>query len=236
MTDLFAIGDLHLSLGEGIDKPMDIFGAHWTHHDRNLSKAWNKIVRPEDFVVVAGDISWAMKFDDARADLDFLHGLPGTKILIRGNHDLWWTGIQKMNRLHGDLVFLQNNAVRAGEAVVLGSRGWICPGTDGFDESDEKIYKRELLRLEMSLEHAAKLGEGPRIGVLHYPPTNDKLQPSGFTALFEQAGVRQVVYGHLHGQEAFKNGLQGSFNGVSYNLVSLDYLKFKPLLVYKGGY
>lgn len=228
---IFAIGDVHLSFGDGVDKPMDIFGSRWEGHTLKLADKWKSRIAPEDAVILAGDISWALKFEDARTDLEWLEELPGRKILVRGNHDLWWTGVQKMNRLFDGMLFLQNNAIPLGEVTVCGSRGWVCPGTDGFDEQDEKIYKRELLRLEMSLEDALKRGLEPTIGVLHFPPTNDKLQPSGFTRLFEQAGVRTVVYGHLHGEDAYKNGLKGILNGVHYHLVSLDYLDCNPLLI-----
>lgn len=229
---IFAIGDVHLSFGDGVDKPMDIFGNRWEGHALKLADNWKSQITPEDAVILAGDISWALKFAEARADLEWLEELPGKKILVRGNHDLWWTGVKKMNRLFDGMLFLQNNAISIGEVTVCGSRGWICPGTDGFDEQDQKLYKRELLRLEMSLEDALKRGLEPIIGVLHFPPTNDKLQPSGFTRLFEQAGVRTVVYGHLHGEDAYRNGLKGILNGVQYHLVSLDYLDCSPLLIY----
>ena len=184
---LFAIGDLHLSLDDRVDKPMDVFGPLWRDHACRLKENWEKTVSEEDTVLVVGDISWGLKLSEAMADLTFLHELPGRKVCIKGNHDLWWHGITKMNRLFDDLLFLQNHACETETAVLCGSRGWVCPGDGVFTEQDETIYKRELLRLEASLAEGERLGEEtgkPLIGMLHYPPTNERHQPSGFTDLF----------------------------------------------------
>lgn len=231
--NLYAIGDLHLSFDERIEKPMDIFGPRWKDHYRKLEENWREIVRENDAVIIPGDISWGLRLDEALADLEWVHNLPGKKILTKGNHDLWWMGVGKLNRLHDDMVFLQNTSIETAPGVyVCGSRGWICPGTEGFSEHDEKIYKRELLRLEFSLKEAQKQNPKAVIAALHYPPTNDKMQGSGFTDLMERYGVKTCIYGHLHGKEAFKNGMQGVFNGVEYRLVSLDYLECTPKLIY----
>ena len=232
---IYALGDLHLSLGEGIDKPMDIYGEQWVRHAERLKQNRLKEVKDQDTVILAGDISWALKFIEAKADLDWLHNLPGRKVVIKGNHDLWWTGIQKMNAIYDDIIFLHNFCVLTEDVAICGSRGWICPGTDGFTDADNKIYQRELLRITRSIEDAQSRGVKQILGVLHFPPTNDKLQPSGFTDLFSEAGVKTVVYGHLHGSETYHKGLQGNFKGVEYKLVSLDYLKCKPFLLKKGG-
>lgn len=232
---IYAIGDLHLSLGEGIDKPMDIYGNQWVRHVERLKNNWIHKVDSEDTVILAGDISWALKFDEAKADLDWLHRLPGKKIIIKGNHDLWWTGIQKMNAIYDDIIFLHNVSHMVDDLAICGSRGWICPGSDGFTEADSKIYQRELLRVGRSLEDAKAKGAKEIIGVLHFPPTNDKIQPSGFTELFAAAGAKTVVYGHLHGSDTYHKGLQGNFNGVDYKLVSLDYLNCDPYQLITGG-
>lgn len=233
---IYALGDLHLSLGEGIDKPMDIYGEPWVRHVERLRHNWLAQINDTDTVILAGDISWALKFNEAKADLDWLHQLPGKKIIIKGNHDLWWTGIQKMNALYEDMVFLHNFSVEVEDGIAIcGSRGWICPGTDGFTEADNKIYQRELLRLSRSIDDAKSKGKRKLIGVLHFPPTNDKIQPSGFTDIFAEAGVKTVVYGHLHGSETYHKGLQGNFNGVEYKLVSLDYLNCNPFKLSTGG-
>ena len=234
---IFAIGDLHLSFGETVEKPMDIFGGQWIGHTEKLYKSWHEKISDEDIVIICGDISWGLKLEEAKADLDWIHGLPGRKLLFRGNHDLWWKSIGKLNELYDDgtMEFVQNRCVVAevpgqgpGRVAVCGTRGWICPGTEGFTQHDRKIYQREAARLRMSLEDARKAGAETIIGVLHFPPTNDKRQRSDFTDLMTEYGVKTCVYGHLHGREAFKNGLKGLYNGVEYKLVSLDYLDGMP--------
>ena len=231
---IYAIADLHLSFDERIDKPMDIFGSQWENHAERLKENWIKTVTDEDTVIIPGDISWALVKDEAYKDIEWIHNLPGKKVITKGNHDLWWTGITKLNKLYDDVYFLQNTIYEAEGVAICGSRGWLCPGYDGFTEQDEKIYRRELLRLEASLEMAKKAGFEEIIGVLHYPPTNDKFQKSGFTELFEKYGVKTVIYGHLHGKDSYKHGLQANYNGVNYSLVSLDYLDACPKLIREG--
>ncbi|MCQ4637752.1 metallophosphoesterase [Anaerovorax odorimutans] len=229
---IYAIGDLHLSFAPGVEKPMDIYGSVWTDHARKLKNNWLELIRPEDTIILAGDISWGLKLSEAIPDLEWIDGLPGKKVIFKGNHDLWWSGIGKLNSLYDSIRFVQNTSYEAEGYFLCGSRGWICPGNDDFTGQDEKIYKRELLRLDMSLEDARSKGAKDNIiGVLHYPPSAGPSAGSGFTEAFAQAGVRQVVYGHLHGQDAFKNGLQGTYNGVAYRLVSLDYLNCRPVLI-----
>lgn len=227
---IFAIGDLHLSFDERIQKPMDIFGPRWKDHSDRVREEWLAAVTEEDTVLIPGDISWGLRLDEAMADLNWIHELPGHKIISKGNHDLWWTSISKLNRLFDDITFLQNQSVPVpgSGATICGTRGWICPGTNGFDEHDQKIYDRELLRLRFSLEDAVKNGAETIIAALHYPPTNDKMQPSGFTGLLSEFGVKECVYGHLHGQDVFRHGFQGTLNGVRYRLVSLDYVQCVP--------
>lgn len=244
---IFAIGDLHLSFGPGVEKPMDRFGEEWVNHAERLRANWMKEISPVDTVIICGDISWGLRLEEAAADFEWIRGLPGKKLLFKGNHDLWWQSAGKLNRLYGDenLIFVQNTAeiVTAGgppesgspeileppkKIAVCGSRGWICPGDDFFGQDDKKIYERELMRLEMSLQDGVKKGADEIIGVLHFPPTNDKLQPSGFTELMSSYGVKTCVYGHLHGKEVFPKGMKGIFNGVRYELVSLDYLGARP--------
>ena len=156
--------------------------------------------------------------------------MPGRKVFFKGNHDLWWQSAGRLNKMYDDgtMNFMQCKAYIAGDVAICGSRGWICPGTDGFSEHDRKIYDREAARLRLSLEEGKKQGIKKIIGVLHYPPTNDKHQASDFTRLMEEYGVKTCVYGHLHGKDVFPNGLKGIYNGVEYRLVSLDYLQAKP--------
>lgn len=231
---IFAIGDLHLSFGEGVEKPMDIFGELWQDHAARLKALWQETVSPEDTVIICGDISWGLRLNEAEADFDWIKRLHGKKVIFKGNHDLWWQSANKLNRLYGDenMVFLQNKCFIAetdGKKIAIcGSRGWLCPGEEFFTEDDKKIYEREIGRLRFSLEDGRASGADEIIGVLHFPPTNDKMQSSGFTELMEEYGVKTCVYGHLHGREAFKQGLKGVLNGVRYELVSLDYLNARP--------
>ena len=210
---------------------MDIFGPLWAGHAEKLRTNWEAIIQPEDTVIICGDISWGLKLEEAKADLDWVHELPGKKIFFKGNHDLWWQSIGKLNKLYddGSMNFLQCNCYMLDEkTAVCGARGWVCPGSDGFSEHDRKIYQREAARLKMSLDDAKKQGAEKIIGVLHFPPTNDKHQASDFTQLMSEYGVKTCVYGHLHGRDAFKNGIKSVYNGVQYRLVSLDYLDARP--------
>jgi predicted phosphohydrolase len=231
---IYAIGDTHLSLNEKVEKPMDIFGPEWENHAEKLKTEWEKTVGEEDVVIICGDISWALRLPEAMSDLDFIHDLPGKKVLLKGNHDLWWASIKKLNGLYDDLYFLQNDFYPSDNVAICGSRGWVCPGSEEFTSHDRKIYDRELIRMRMSLESAQLAGFGKQekgiiIGVMHYPPTNDSQEDSGFTELFQEYGVKTVVYGHLHNGENHKKGLKGMYKGVEYKLVAFDYIKGKPV-------
>lgn len=228
---IFAIGDLHLSLSEGTQKPMDIFGPEWVNHAERTRKSWMETVREEDLVILAGDHSWALKLEEAREDLEWISSLPGKKVLVKGNHDLWWSSINKLSGQYPDLFFIQNNCYMEGKLAICGTRGWICPGDRDYTAHDDKIYKREIMRLKASLDAAVAAGAEEIIGALHFPPTNDKQQRSGFTECFSQYGVKMVVYGHLHGKDAYTKGIESNLNGTEYRLVSLDRLQCRPLLI-----
>lgn len=231
---IYAIADLHLSFSA--EKPMDIFGGEWINHTEKVKKNWETMITNEDTVVISGDTSWALRYEDALKDLKWISDLPGKKVLIKGNHDLWWNSIGKLNALFDNMVFLQNSFYEAEGYAICGSRGWICPDDDDFTIHDEKIYKRELGRMKLSLETAAKAGFGSKyggekgniLGVIHFPPASDSARRSGFTEIFEEYGVEKVVYGHLHGKDAYGNGLRGIRNKVEYILTSVDYLKCIP--------
>lgn len=234
---VFAIGDLHLSFGEVVEKPMDIYGGQWINHTKKVKENWEQLVKETDTVIIPGDISWGLRLSEAMADLMWIDQLPGQKVLLKGNHDLWWNSISKLSKLAESLHFVQNQCYAGSDFVVCGSRGWICPGESGFSAQDRKIYERELGRLKLSLDagkrvrdKAAEEGqELTLIGALHFPPTNEKLESSGFTELFEEYGATKVIFGHLHGVEAFKNGLQGYKGNVEYLLTSCDKLACTPL-------
>ncbi|AUN15669.1 phosphoesterase [[Clostridium] sordellii] len=221
---LYAIGDLHFSTA--VNKPMNIFGDNWENHEKKIIDSWNSKVNKNDTVLIVGDTSWGINMDEATFDLDIIHNLPGKKIYVKGNHDYWWTTVAKLNKLYEDMSFLQNNFYSYNEYAICGTRGWICPNDVKFTEDDEKIYKREAHRLKLSLDAAKKAGFEKIIVITHYPPTNDKLEPSLFTDIYEEYKVEKVIYGHLHGKESFKMGLEGIREGVEYKLVSCDYVDF----------
>lgn len=226
---LYAIGDLHFSTA--VNKPMNIFGDNWDNHEEKIINSWKSKVNEEDTVLIVGDTSWAINMKEAEEDLNIIHNLPGKKIYVKGNHDYWWTTVAKLNKLYDDMSFLQNNFYQYEEYAICGTRGWICPNDVKFTQDDEKIYKREAHRLKLSLDSAKKAGFKKIIVITHYPPTNDKLDPSLFTEIYESYGVEKVVYGHLHGKESFKMGLKGIRNEVEYNLVSCDYVDFNLIKI-----
>lgn len=225
---LYAISDLHLDLNG--DKPMDVFGQNWLEHDKKIKDNWIKKVKEEDTVLIAGDISWSMKIEDGMNDLEWIHNLPGRKIMVKGNHDYWWVSITKLNNLHEDMKFLQNNFFVYEDYAICGTRGWICPGGENFKAHDEKIYTRELARLRMSLDGALKEGFKKFIVMIHYPPMNEKFMESGFVEIFKEYNVEKVVYGHLHGPSLLK-ALNGEKDGIEYILTSGDYLNFDPIKI-----
>ncbi|MBO8141417.1 MAG: metallophosphoesterase [Firmicutes bacterium] len=228
---IFAIGDLHLPGGQ--DKPMDVFGAGWVDHPVKIRRAWLEVVGEDDVVLVPGDLSWAMALDQAREDLQYLAGLPGRIVLIRGNHDYWWSAIGKVRRaLPPNVCAIQNDHILLkGGWAICGTRGWKVPGAAGFvAEEDTKIYVREQHRLKLSLESALEAGAGRIIAMLHYPPTNERHEPSAFTRILESFPVVHCVYGHLHGA-ARRHGLVGRMGDVHYHLVSCDAVGFRPVLI-----
>ncbi len=230
--NIYAISDLHLSTNS--QKPMDIFGGDWKGHFDKIKADWLAKVTDEDVVLLCGDTSWAMKLEYALADLEALAPLPGKKVFIRGNHDYWWNGITKLrDRAPNDsFVFLQTDAVRIGNVVVMGSRGWTCPGSSDYTEQDEKLYLRESERFRLALADGEALSqEGDRkIVMMHFPPFTAKGEDTRFTELFEAHGVEQVVFGHIHGAAYFP--LKTEKNGVEYLLTSCDKLHFQLVKIH----
>ena len=226
---VFAIGDLHLPGGD--QKPMDVFGAHWANHFERISQDWRDRVGEQDVVLIPGDISWAMQLQDAATDLRAIGALPGRKVLLRGNHDYWWGAITRVRSILPQGMFaLQNDALVLEDQVFCGTRGWVCPGDAPLAPDDEKIYRREALRLEMSLKTARRVAPSlPLTVLLHYPPCNERQEPSAFTSLLESYGVQRLVYGHLHGA-ALRHAIQGThWGGCQVFQVSCDGLKFSLL-------
>ncbi|WP_425060677.1 hypothetical protein SCACP_14150 [Sporomusa carbonis] len=222
---IFAIADTHLS-GNPPAKPMSIFGAHWEGHWEKIKTSWQEQVSSQDIVLLAGDISWAMKLPDALVDLDAIASLPGRKIMVRGNHDYWWQTLSKMNKaVDGKIEFLNNNFAPAGEWAICGSRGWTCPEDPLFTASDQPIFDRELLRVEASLHAARTAGFTRLILMLHFPPFYDADSTAGFAGLIAKYNVKICIYGHLHG-EAIKSAATGTMGDTTYHLVSCDALSF----------
>lgn len=223
---LYAIGDLHLPGGQ--EKPMNVFGEHWEDHFARIAGDWRSRVTPEDVVLIPGDTSWAMQLKDAIPDLHAIGELPGRKILIKGNHDYWWTGIGQVRRILPDgMSALQHDTADIGPAVICGTRGWAYPTAETpLSPEDERIFNREMIRLELALEAAAKeAGERPIVVMLHYPPIYSAERDTPFTALLEKYPVHTVVYGHLHGA-GIRAGFTGEHGGIRYVLASCDSLGF----------
>ena len=240
--NIYTIADLHLSFGVE-NKAMDVFGRRWENHQARLAEAWRETVGEDDLVVIPGDISWAMTSEEVLPDLKFIESLPGRKIIMKGNHDLWWgtksklEGLVKGNGIEG-ISFLYNEAIyiEENDVSICGTRGWNCPGSQDFTRQDEKIYRREVMRLERSLSEGRKMS-GNLLAFMHFPPANDAETPTGFTEALERFGVRHCYYGHLHGY-AQKDALIGRMaedSVTEYSLVASDYLDFRPHTVMTAG-
>ena len=207
---------------------MDVFGRNWGGHFEKIKSDWLQKVLPDDIVLIAGDVSWAMRLPDALADLQLLAPLPGKKIFIRGNHDYWWNGIAKLRAAAPDenFYFLQTDSVKIGDYVFIGSRGWSCPGSPDYTPQDEKLYLREAERFRLAFADAEKLAQDgdKKIALIHYPPFTLKNEDTLFTRLFEENGVDIAVFGHIHGATYFP--LKVEKNGIRYVLSSCDKLQF----------
>lgn len=226
---LYAISDLHLSLNS--DKPMDVFGELWKEHHIKVKENWESVIKEEDTVIIAGDISWALKFEDAMADLEFIHSLPGKKVMIKGNHDFWWGSITKMNALYDDMCFIQNTYERCGEYGICGTRGWVrIDESDDEAPHDEKVYKREIIRLKMSLDAAVKDGIDKLIVMMHYPPVTRISRSQEFLDLLSNYNVEKLIYGHIHfsSKEICINGV---YNNIEYICTSADIINFNPIRI-----
>lgn len=225
---LYAIGDLHLSFGT--DKPMDVFGGRWEGYVEKLKQGLDSI-GPEDTTVLLGDVSWALDLSTAREDFSFISAIPGRKIILKGNHDYWWSTAAKFDKFckeyeFSDMHVLNNNCFFYGDTAICGTRGWF------FEEQqqgthNEKIFLRELGRLETSLQAA---GDAKKLCFLHYPPRYRGYLCPEIIALMEKYGVDRCFYGHLHG-DSHKLAQEGVFDGIEYRLLAADYVNFTPYRV-----
>jgi predicted phosphohydrolase len=238
---VFAISDPHLALsapyraGEPPQtyKPMDIFGPHWQDYYATLRDNWLGAVGPQDVVLVAGDISWAMTLPETVHDFDYLAALPGQIVIVKGNHDYWWQSISQVRAaLPPNCRALQHSSIIAGGRAVCGSRGWLTPDHPDYCETeDAKIYARELLRLRMALEEGRQSGL-PLVALLHYPPLTQKGAQNDMISLFQEFSVQLCVYGHIHGLSA-KNAVEGMYHEIEFVNASCDRLNFMPRLLWE---
>ncbi len=226
---IFVIGDTHLTFST--NKPMDIFRG-WTDYVERLEKNWRAVVEKNDTVVIPGDISWAMSLEQAKKDFAFLHSLPGKKLIMKGNHDYWWTTKRKMDIFltengFDSLTILHNNAFRVGDFTLCGSRGWFFDA----ENSDSKVLLREAGRLDMSIQEGKKLG-GELIVFLHYPPVMSNMRCNEMMNVLKKHGIERCYYGHLHGESTLR-AVKETVDGIKFSLVSADFLEFCPKIIEK---
>ena len=227
---IFVIADLHLSFR--VPKPMDIFGDNCTGHEEKIRKDWIEKVKEKDLVVLPGDFSWETYLEDTKLDFDYLNSLPGKKLMLKGNHDYWWTTVTNMRKFLNEndfenIDFLYNNSYEFENKILCGTRGWSIAD----EGTDEKLINRELIRLELSLQDGVnKFGNNKEIIVfMHYPPiTKAKIeleQEAKFVELMKKYNVKRCYYGHLHGM-SIKDAVEGKVEGIQFKLVSADRLDF----------
>ncbi len=239
---LFVISDLHLSIGEGINKPMEVFGARWTDYTQKLERNWRAVMTDSDDIVIAGDISWALKLEQALPDLKFIDSLPGTKYIGKGNHDFWWSTASKMHKLFEDndiktIKLLYNNAYSLSDFIICGTRGWF---TDKLHQNVvgevdyDKIVNREVLRLKLSLDEAVRLkADGdPRemLVFLHFPPVWGDFVCPEIVALLHEYGIKKCFFGHIHG--AYNVPRSFEYEGINMVITSADYLNFAAMPIF----
>lgn len=221
---LYALSDLHLPLGNY--KPMEVFGNNWNNYVERIKEGWEKTVEKDDVVIINGDFCWATYIEDALPDFKFLSSLPGIKLMSKGNHDYWWETAKKMNAFLeknalSDIHFIHNSCYMYEGCAICASRGWITPEDKDFSSSDEKMYRREMGRLRLSLEAGRANSPKALVAALHYPPGG------GFVDILDEYNVKECVYGHLHGRSALEHEPKRK----NYHLVSADFLRFTPIKI-----
>ena len=224
---IYALADLHLDYTE--EKSMEVFGDAWDNYQEKIFTNWKNIIKDEDTILIPGDISWAMDIKEARIDLEKIDNLPGRKIMMKGNHDYWRSSLNKLNQLgFKSIDFLQNNSFEVEDYLICGTRGWISRDSRDFTDHDEKIYKRELLRLENSIK--SLISEKKLIINLHYPPINADGTLNDFFKLAKEYKAHTVIYGHLHGN-GHRLIKEGKFEGVNLVCVASDYVNFSSVRI-----
>ena len=224
---IYVIGDLHLSFST--NKPMDIFGRNWQNYEEKIKKDWLLKVKPEDTVILPGDFSWAMYLNETEKDFEFINNLPGKKILLKGNHDYWWTTVTSMRKYikeenFENIDFLYNNSYEIENKIIAGTKGWNI----SEEQEDIRLTKREVARLELSIKSGIeKYGNDKEIIVfMHYPPLTKTNIDTDYTRLMKKYGIKRCYYGHLHAN-SIKDAVEGNVDGIEYKLVSSDGLDFK---------
>lgn len=224
---IYTIADLHLSFGT--NKPMDIFGQNWLNYEEKIKQDWLSKVKEEDTVILPGDFSWAMYLEETEKDFNYINTLPGKKILLKGNHDYWWTTVTKMKKYLNEknmknIDFLYNNSYEKENKIIVGTRGW----TLSEEQEDIKLTKREIARLELSIKDGIlKYGKDKEIVVfMHYPPVTKTYMDTEYIKLMKEYNVKKCFYGHLHAN-SIKDAVEGKVQGIELKLVSSDGLDFK---------
>lgn len=228
---IYVIADLHLSFSQ--DKPMSIFGENWEGHSEKIKNNWISKVKPEDTVVLPGDFSWAMYLQDTYKDFEYLNSLPGKKLLLKGNHDYWWTTVTNMRNFleenkFKNIDFIYNNSYLVENKILTGTRGWNLLDT----ENSSKMIKRESIRLQLAIEDGIKKnGDDKEIIVfMHYPPISNTNKKSDFLKILKQYDIKRCYYGHLHGK-SHQDAVEGIVDGIEFKLISADYLNFDVIKV-----
>lgn len=228
---IYVIADLHLSFSQ--DKPMSIFGENWEGHSEKIKNNWISKVKPEDTVVLPGDFSWAMYLQDTYKDFEYLNSLPGKKLLLKGNHDYWWTTVTNMRNFleenkFKNIDFIYNNSYLVENKLLTGTRGWNLLDT----ENSSKMIKRESIRLQLAIEDGIKkYGDDKEIIVfMHYPPISNTNKKSDFLKILKQYNIKRCYYGHLHGK-SHQDAVEGIVDGIEFKLISADYLNFDVIKV-----
>lgn len=230
---IYALSDTHLSFST--DKPMDIFGSRWKNHENKIEWFWKNTITDNDTVVIAGDISWGLTLDEAASDLKFLSSLPGKKILIKGNHDYWWSTLKKIDELFeregiDNISLIQNNSINIENFVICGTRGWYSEKPSGINCDNKKIIAREAGRLRMSLEHAKTFGEGREVLLfMHFPPVFGDFVCRELVSVLHEYNIKKCYFGHIHG--AYSLPKYFVFEDIEFHIVSADYLDFRPLII-----
>ena len=236
---LYVMADLHLDIKSN-QKSMDVFGNRWSDYVFKIEKNWRHLITDNDTVIIPGDICWALNLDDAIYDLKWIDSLPGKKILLKGNHDFWWTTLSKMNRSFCEncittIGILNNNAIEVENYIICGSRGWFTDSsmqTASQNVDYSKIINRELIRLKMSLECANKLRDTTNkeiLTFLHFPPIWGDFKCDGIIELLKQYEIKRCFFGHIHSCYTVPSHFEEQ--GIDFNLISADFLDFVPLFI-----